>query len=177
VKRLTILLAVLAAACSGNRGAGGPGRSDPYVGSGVAEVDGFICARNEVRGMGYRVLSTENGDYLLAEKDFRMRSNDNGWSTGYITVTVVKDQPEVGKDMLKVHGERMAVEQRALRPGRSQPPGVLGDPAPGPQPYDTVWTARKRRPTDSRRRVDPGPVAADARRLVDRCTVSSSSAE
>ncbi|HEU0051855.1 MAG TPA: hypothetical protein VFQ39_01715, partial [Longimicrobium sp.] len=159
MKRATILLAVLSAGCATHR----PGGPDPYVGSGVAEVDGFICARNEVRQMGYTVVSTENSAYLLAEKDFDHRAGTAEGSTGFITVTVLKDDPEPGKDLLKVHAERVAVEERARRPGNTQPPGGWRDPAPGPQPYDTVWAGRKRRPSETRRRVEPGPAAVDAR--------------
>lgn len=157
MKTFAIILAAAAAGCAG---LGGTGAEGTYEESAPASAGAVFCARDELRTLGYTVRQWQAGDNISGEKSFDSGSSR---STGYLTVTVVAPEGSEART-LRVVGERYAAAE-------GSPGGAVPRPQPRPEPYDTAWRSRGRRPGETRRRIDPGPVAVDARRVVGRCGV------
>jgi hypothetical protein len=148
------LLGIAALAACATRPANG---DDVYRAQAAATFTSLECSQRAVADLGYRVTWYDGGTdgALRAERVFNEGPQA---SRGYLTVSVPRDPGTV----MYVTGERIAESSRMPIPTHPGPP--TGRPTPTPTPVPTV---RRTGP----RRVSPGPVASDARHLVQRCGI------
>jgi hypothetical protein len=127
-----------------------------FTSEGIASVTSFQCAQTAVTGLGYAVNWFDGGQQTLrAERRFEGSAEAY---RGYLTVTVTDEQS--GRHLL-VRAERYAG-------GSSLPiPSLPPTPSPTPNPPPPRPAARR-----GTRRVEPGPVATDARNVVRRCALA-----
>lgn len=127
-----------------------------FTSVGVASVHSFECAHNAVTSRGYAVRWYDGAqETLRAERQY---GDGAERYRGYLTVYLTQDN--VGR-YLRVSAERWADGSRVPVPANPSP-----QPTP-PTPRIPQVVARR-----SSRRVSPGPVAGDARSVVDRCAVA-----
>jgi hypothetical protein len=161
MKRL-IVLALALSGCTMFRPRGGGGVSE-----GMAFADSFRCAERVVSDMGYSVVTRDGSrEFLRASRVLdRSESGSDQVTRGYLSVSVDRDR---GTERLRAAPERFVDGQRGF--------GGLPDPREafpprGPMPRDTTDVIRRgRTPRTGPRRIDPGPVATDARRVVQQCS-------
>lgn len=161
--RRTIVLALALSGCSVFRPQTGSFTSDGWAG-----VDSFRCAERAVSDLGYLVAARDGGrEYLRASRVFdRSESGGDEVTRGYLSVSVGEER---SAQRLRVSGERFVDGQRGIG-GLPDPRDVYPQPPRGPMPFDTTDVVRRgRTPRTAARRVDPGPVAGDARRVVQQC--------
>jgi len=162
MKRM-IVLALALSGCSVFRP-----QSGDFSSQGWAGVDSFRCAERAVGDMGYLVVSRDGGrEYLRASRVFgRGESGSDEVTRGYLSVSVNDDGVS---ERLRVSAERFVDGQRGVG-GLPDPRDVYPQPPRGPVSFDTTDVVRRgRTPRTGARRVDPGPVASDARRVVQQC--------
>jgi hypothetical protein len=150
MKGAHLLLGVGLAACVTPERSG----DDVYRTQAVATLTSLDCSQRTVADLGYRITWYDGGPDGTLRAERRI---DEGAQTtrGYLTVSVPRDPG----DVMYVTAERMADASRLPIPTRPDPRPT---PAPTPTP---VPVARRTGP----QRLNPGPVAADARNLVRRC--------
>ena len=156
VRGRVMVLGVGLCACAMPLQRGMEGEDDGvYISEGAAMAGSFECAHSAVTARGYEVRTYDGaGETLRAERDF-----GDGAETyrGYLTVYLTQD---AGGRWLRVTAERWANASRLPVPA---------DPSPRPvPPTPRVPNVVSRRAS---RRVSPGPVAGDARSVVDRCAI------
>jgi len=133
-----------------------PGEEGVFTAEGTASFDSFRCAQSAVSSLGYTVSWYDGGEETLrAERRF----DDSAEAyRGYLTVSVTNEQS--GRRLF-VRGERFASGSRTPIPA---------NPTPRPTPVPTPGVPRVAS-RGTTRRVDPGPVAGDARRVVRGCSL------
>ncbi|HEU4558682.1 MAG TPA: hypothetical protein VFS20_12570 [Longimicrobium sp.] len=131
-----------------------------YTSEGAASLTSFECAHSAVTSRGYAVRWYDGGqETLRAERNY-----GDGADTyrGYLTVYVTQDNS--GR-YLRVNAERWRDTSRLPIPVNPTPP----PPQPTPTPTPPLPRPVERRASH---RVNPGPVANDARLVVARCAVN-----
>ncbi|HYH83516.1 MAG TPA: hypothetical protein VEX86_27220 [Longimicrobium sp.] len=127
-----------------------------FTSEGVASITSFECSREAVSGLGYTVSWSDGAESLRGEK--RSGDGSEGWR-GYLTVSV--SHAGAGA-VLAVSAERFTESSRVPIATRPTP-----QPTPVPTPVPMPRPAQR-----SSRRVNPGPVASDARSVVRRCAMN-----
>ncbi|HEX8242390.1 MAG TPA: hypothetical protein VF541_02795 [Longimicrobium sp.] len=136
-----------------------------FYSEGVADATSFRCSRDEVRQLGYRLLTNNEAGEMLRAVRYLGRSESDRVQ-GYLTVSVSQDT--AGRWLL-VSAERFTENTDPMGPRFPTPV-----PAPVPQPPTDPGRTPPRVPQVSRReprRLSPGEVASHARMVVRRCAV------
>ena len=160
MKRM-IVVALALSGCSMFRS-----QSGGYSSEGWAFADSFRCAERAVSDMGYSVVTRDGArEFLRASRVLdRSETESDQVTRGYLSVSVDDDR---GSERLRVGAERFVDGRRGFG-GLPDPRDAF--PPRGPVPRDTTDVIRRgRTPRTGPRRIDPGPVATDARRVVQQC--------
>jgi hypothetical protein len=153
------LLAVAALAACATR----PGSMDDdvYRAQGAATLTSLECSQRTVTDLGYRLTWYDVGTRGTVRAERRIEEGAEV-SRGYLTVSVPLDPG----DLMFVTAERISDATRQPVPANPRPRPT---PAPTPTPIPVAGRTRPQR-------LNPGPVAVDARSVLRRCGLAGTSA-
>lgn len=151
-----------AAAVLGLAGCATLGFARPLEVRGWADDESFRCARTAVANLGYVLSSADSErEFVLGTRTF---DDDRETTTGYLSV---RREELNGRSLLYAKAERFDDDYR--RVNRIRIPSIAPQPGPHPTPYpqDTLYRPSIR---SGARRVAPGQVGTDARKVIRQCT-------
>jgi hypothetical protein len=153
MKGVHLLAAAALVACATRPGSY---EDDAYRLQAAATVTSLPCSQRTLADLGYRVTWYDGGSDGALRAERRIEEGTEV-SRGYLTVSVPRDP-----------GNLMYVTAERIADGSRQPIPATPGPRPTPTPTPTpIPVGRRTGP----RRLNPGPVASDARNVVRRCGI------
>jgi hypothetical protein len=156
MKRAHLLVVTALAACATR-----PESMDDavYRAQGAATLTSLECSQRTVTALGYRLTWYDVGTRGTVRAERRIEEGAEV-SRGYLTVSVPLDPG----DLMFVTAERISDATRQPIPANPRP-----RPTPTPTPIPVAGRTRPQR-------LNPGPVAVDARNVLRRCALPGTSA-